>query len=184
MLEAEANSKTTGVLADVITNILNMKMFASRGREVSYFANMTGKEERLRRNALYFQNLQFAFQSYFIAFFEFAGMFAAVYLWLQGSISAGTIILMQIYIFTVFDIVWDLGRNFTRVMRAIAEAKEMVDIFEKPISVSDPEYPEECRINKGNIEIQRISFTYDKGPYFISPFADGEYPLRAARGLG
>lgn len=171
LLTAEANSKTTGVLADVMTNILNVKMFSSQGREASYFAHATHKEEKRRRDAWYFGNLQAAFQGYFIAFFEFAGIFAAVYLWMQGLISAGTIILMQIYIFTAFDVVWNISRNLTKVMTALAEVKEMIDIFEKPISVSDPEFSEECRIKRGEIEINEISFTYGKGAKVFRDFS-------------
>ncbi len=171
LLESAANSRTTGVLADAITNVLNVKMFASQAREFSYFADATDVEEKRRRDAWYFQNLQFMFQGYFIAIFELVGIFAAVSLWLSGSISAGTIILMQIYIFTSFEVVWNMGRNLTRVMRAFAEAKEMVDIFERPVAVSDPEKPEECRIRKGEVEIKQISFTYGKGSKVFRDFS-------------
>ena len=160
LLTAEANSMTTGVLSDTITNILNVKMFASHTRELSYFTEATDLEEKRRRDAWYFQNTQFLFQGYFIALFEFAGMFAAVHLWLNGLISAGTIILMQIYIFTSFDVVWNIGRNSAKVMRALAEAKEMVDIFEKPVAVKDPQNPEKCKISEGEIKIKNISFLY------------------------
>lgn len=160
LLTAEANSKTTGVLSDTITNMLNVKMFASHARELSYFTDATDLEEKRRRDAGYFQNTQFLFQGYFIAIFEFAGMFAAAHLWLNGSISAGTIILMQIYIFTSFEVVWNIGRNSAKIMRALAEAKEMVDIFEKPVAVKDPQNPEKCKISKGEIEIKNISFLY------------------------
>ncbi|MDP3998304.1 MAG: ABC transporter ATP-binding protein [bacterium] len=160
LLTAEANSRTTGVLSDAITNMLNVKMFASHARELSYFTEATDVEEKRRRDAGYFQNTQFLFQGYFISLFEFVGMFTAVHLWLSGLISAGTIILMQIYIFTSFDVVWNIGRNSAKIMRALAEAKEMVDIFEKPVAVKDPLNPEECKISKGEIEIKNISFLY------------------------
>src|SRR3989344_411468 len=160
LAEAAANTRVTGALADAITNVLNIKMYASSGREHSRFAATTDIEEKRRREAWNFQNLQFMFQGFFVALFEFAGMFAAVYLWLQGAITAGTIILMQIYIFASFDVVWNIGRNFTRVMRAFAEAKEMVDIFEKPLSVKDPENPEKCQINEGYIKFENITFRY------------------------
>ena len=163
LLTAEANSRTTGVLSDAITNMLNVKMFASHSRELSYFTDATDVEEKRRRDAGYFQNTQFLFQGYFIALFEFAGMFAAAHLWLNGSISAGTIILMQIYIFTSFDVVWNIGRNSAKVMKALAEAKEMVDIFERPVAVDDPQNPEKCKISKGKIEIKNISFLYEEG---------------------
>lgn len=160
LLEAEANSRTTGVLSDAVTNMLNIKMFASQDREVAYFANTTDIEEKRRRDAWYFQNLQFLFQSSFIHLFEFIGMFSAVYLWIHGVISAGTVVLMQIYVISTFHIVWSLGRNFTRVMRAFAEAQEMVDIFEKPPTVQDPENPQQCAIEKGDVRMENISFSY------------------------
>lgn len=160
LLTAEANSRTTGVLSDAITNMLNVKMFASHARELSYFTDATDVEEKRRRDAGYFQDTQFVFQGYFIALFEFAGMLVAAHLWLNGLISAGTIILMQIYIFTSFEVVWNIGRNSAKVMRALAEAKEMVDIFEKPVAVKDPQNPEKCKISKGEIEIKNISFLY------------------------
>ena len=171
ILTAEANSKITAVLADVLTNILNVKMFASSKKESLVFAKATEEEKMYRARAWNFQNLQFTFQGYFIGIFEFVGMYAAVTLWINGSISAGTIILMQIYIFTSFEIVWSIGRNFTRVMRAFAEAKEMVDIFEEPLSVSDPEKPEKSKIKDGNIKIKNISFAYGGNEEVFSNFS-------------
>lgn len=160
LLVAEANSKTTGVLADTITNILNIKMFSAHSKESSNFAEVTKAEEQYRRNAWYFMNIQFTFQGFFIGFFEFIGMYVTIILWSKGAISAGVIILMQIYIFTAFQIVWSMGRNITRVMRSFADAKEMVDIFEEPCSVEDIPNPEKCNISEGHIKIDNITFSY------------------------
>lgn len=169
--EAEADSKTTGALADVVTNMLNVKMFASQEREFSNFAQMTRIEENKRRIAWNFQNLQFMFQGYFIAAFEFIGMFTVIYLWSKGVVSTGTIVLAQIYIFASFDVVWNVGRNFTRTMRAFAEAKEMVDIFEKLVSVKDPENPQRRKIGKGEIQIKNVSFSYKEGRKVFDNFS-------------
>ncbi len=158
--EAEANSKVTGVLSDVITNILNVKMFASQKKELLLFADTTKEEEKYRRQAWNFNNLQMTFQGYFIGVFEFVGMYAVILLWTKGIVSAGTIMLMQIYIFSTFQTVWNIGRNFTRMMSAFAEAKEMVDIFEELPAVRDISSPEKCKINKGHIKINNISFSY------------------------
>jgi ATP-binding cassette subfamily B protein len=168
---AEASSEVTGVLADVLTNILNVKMFASHKKESSIFAKTTEKEKKRYARAWNFQNLQFIFQGYFVGIFQFVGMYAAVTLWLNGSISVGTIILMQIYIFTSFEIVWNIGRNFTRVMRSFAEAKEMVDIFEEPLSVSDPKKPQKSKIKDGNIKIENISFAYGGNEEVFTDFS-------------
>lgn len=171
VLSAEANSKVTAVLSDVLTNILNVKMFASHKKESSFFADATEEERVYLKKAWNFQNLQFIFQGYFIGVFEFIAMYVAIVLWINGSISAGTIILMQIYVFASFDIVWNIGRNFTRVMRAFADAKEMVDIFEEPLSVSDPKKSKKSKIKDGHIEIENISFAYSSNEEVFNNFS-------------
>lgn len=171
LLTAEANSYTTGVLADVLTNIFNVKIFGSQKREEILFKDATLKEERLRRRAWYFGGYQYAFQGFFIGMFEFVGMYAAVYLWIQGHISAGTIVLMQVYIYASFDSVWNISKNFTRAMYAVAEAKEMVDVFEMQPSVMDPVDPLPCAITKGHIKISNVSFSYGKGKLVFENFS-------------
>lgn len=171
LLTTEANSHMTGVLADTLTNALNVKMFASQKREEILFNEATHNEEVRRRGAWNFQGYQFAFQGYFIGLFEFIGMYTAVILWLKGYISAGTIVLMQVYILSSFDTVWNLSRNFTKAMYAFAEAKEMVDIFEKPLSVADPQDPVPCTIRNGHIKISNISFAYSGGSPIFKDFS-------------
>ena len=171
ILTAEANSKVTATLSDSITNILNVKMFASHDREATLFAETTSIEEKRRREAWYFQNAQYIFQGYFIGIFEFIGMYAAVMLWINGVISAGTIILMQIYIFASFEIVWNIGRNLTKAIRSLAEAKEMVDIFEEAPAVLDVPNPEKLAINRGHIQIKNITFKYDNHEAVFNDFS-------------
>lgn len=56
-------------------------------------------------------------------------------------------------------------------MRAVAEAKEMIDIFEKPVDVDDPQNPEKCRIRYGEVEIKNIHFSYGKGSDVFKNFS-------------
>jgi ATP-binding cassette subfamily B protein len=171
LLTAEANSYTTGILADVLTNVFNVKIFGSQKREEVLFKDATLKEEQLRRRSWYFGGYQYAFQGFFIGVFEFVGMYAAVYLWIKGHISAGTIVLMQVYIYASFDSVWNISKNFTRAMYALAEAKEMVDVFEMQPSVVDPLNPLPCTIKEGHIKISNISFSYGKGKLVFKNFS-------------
>ncbi len=181
LLVSEADSKTTGVLSDVITNILNIKMFSARKKESLNFRAVTNEEEKYRRKSWNFANIQYAFQGYFIISFEFIGMYTAVVLWSEGIISTGTIVLIQIYIFSAFGIVWNIGRNMTRAMTAFADAKEMVDIFEEPLSVKDIADPEKCVISKGEIEIKNIFFSYGENE---NVFDDLSLTIKAGEKVG
>ena len=163
LLSAQANSKRTAALADAITNIVNIKMFARSKQEHERFKRVTAIEAMFRKQAWNFHNIQSMIQAYLIGAFEFMGMFTAIVLWIKGMITPGTIVLMQIYLFSAFHVVWDMGRNFSRVMRSFAEAQEMIDIFEAPPEVQDVAHPKECRISKGHIKIKNITFAYGKG---------------------
>ncbi len=171
LLTTEANSRVTATLADTLTNALNVKIFASQKKEEEFFNDATREEEVRRRDAWYFQSHQFTFQGYFIGLFEFIGMYSAIMLWMGGYISAGTIVLMQMYILSSFDTVWNISRNFTKAMYAFAEAKEMADIFEQPPSVVDPKHPELCVIDRGHIKMSHISFTYGGGNPVFNDFS-------------
>lgn len=92
---AEADTKTTSRYADIITNILTVKMFGSNLREQKYFMDTTDEEEKKRTTAwmqLHFWNGMF--QSLVIGLFHIVIIWVAVDLWIKGVVSAGTIVLV------------------------------------------------------------------------------------------
>lgn len=161
VVHARAKSKTTGALADAFTNILNIKMFAQRSKEIDVFAQVSAHEERTRRRAWFMQSHQIVFQASLIACMEIVSMFLAIRFWVAGSITLGTVTLIQTYLLLLFDVVWNIGRNMTRFINAIADAQEAIEIFEKPITVANPIHPEPVRIKHGAITFEHVSFAYN-----------------------
>ncbi len=160
---ATTQSNTTGALADSITNILTIKMFASFSIEKGKFAVVTKDQEEKRRATWNWDNWQRLFQGFSVAAIEIVVMVGAVMLWVQGEITTGTIVLAQIYLFTLFDITWNLGRQISRVVQALSDAREMIEIFREPLSVTDVDVPETLKINRGDIAFNDVSFKYDGG---------------------
>jgi len=158
---ASSQSETTGALADAITNILTIKMFASFASEKKKFAQVTQNQEEKRRTTWNWDNWQRLFQGFSVATIEIIVITGAVFLWIKGSISTGTIVLTQIYLFKLFDITWNLGRQIARVVQALSDAREMVEVFEESLSVSDTLHPQKIRMNNGCIEFKDVSFTYE-----------------------
>ena len=163
ILHATAQSKTTGVLADAVTNILTIKMFASFLREQDVYAVATKEQEQRRRTTWNWDNLQRLFQGFAVAVVEIAVMFGAVTLWAQGEITSGTIVLAQIYLFNLFDITWNLGRQISRTVQALNDAREMIEIFKAPLTVADIAVPEKSRLEKGEIFFKDVAFKYGGG---------------------
>ncbi len=157
---AAAQSETTGVLADTITNILTVKMFASFQREKKTFAGVTQKQETKRRATWHWDNWQRLFQAAAVAIFEVFAMGVAIALWVRGEITAGTIVLVQIYLFQLIDIAWNLGRQISRIVQALNDAREMIEIFKEPLSVADVASSESSKISEGHIVFDKVTFKY------------------------
>ncbi|MES2930342.1 MAG: ABC transporter ATP-binding protein [Patescibacteria group bacterium] len=161
--EAEADSRVTGHLADAILNVLNIKIFGGDKNEKEKYEVITENEEQKRRKAWYFGNLQNSIQALLMAILRIGTLVVSVYLWYQGQITLGIIVLLQIYLFNLFDILWNLGKSLTKAVKALTDMKEIVDIFDQTIDIADPENPEPVRITQGAISFENVSFEYAGG---------------------
>lgn len=181
LLRAEADSMVTGRLADIIANIFNIKIFTAKKKEQDNFASVTKKESDARGSAWYFQNFTNSIQAIFMMVLEIVGIYIAIYLWLKGSISTGTVVLIQVYFGSVFGSVWNLGKAITKFSEALTDASEMVRIFETVPSVIDNRNCEPCAITKGNIYFDNISFWYNEK---IPVFEDFSFEIKAGQKVG
>lgn len=168
---AAADSAVTGELADIITNILNLKMFASDRREMGRFREATQREYIARRNAWLYNNTMYAAQAASMAVLEVIGMLIALRLWMQGEITTGTVMLVQAYFFSVMTHTWEIGRALGEVFKSLSDATEMSEILTLPLEVQDPAKPETPRIVKGTIEMRNMSFGYGRGKNVFSDFS-------------
>jgi ATP-binding cassette subfamily B protein len=161
LARAAANSKLTGYFADALGNILTIKSFASRESEVERFKEQSAFAFEKRLHAAYGQNRIGALQSVLSAGFQAVVILAAVILWSRGQITAGTIVLIQIYLVRAAETVWDIARSSIRFQSAVGDAHEMVTILDTPVDVADPLVPERSRIEHGGIRFTDVSFSYD-----------------------
>lgn len=168
---AEQDSRVVGKLSDVVSNMLAVKMFSSGIRERSQFEEATDIEEKLRRRAWNFQNLTSVIQLSLLSILEIGGMYGSIRLWLVGTISSGTVALIQIYITSIFQSLFSAGRVFPKMIGSLAYADEMIEVLESTPDVLDPECPEEDRMRRGNIEFDRVSFQYTDGENVFTDFS-------------
>lgn len=177
-IESAEDSKVTGRLSDVLTNILTVKIFSAYGREKSSFRTYADTQERARSEAWKAFILMSAVQNGLAILLQFSGLSLSVWLWLRGEITAGTVVLVQTYLLNIFGIMWQLTRSASQIFRTSAAASEMIEIFETPVDILDPKEPEIDRIKDGRIEFRDVSFKYSDGENVFTDFSlairDGE----------
>ena len=170
LLEAEADSGVTARLSDVISNILNIKIFDAKNIESLNFHDITLDEEIKRRKAWNFGNIQYAVQALMMAILQASVVFIAIKLWHVDKISVGLIVLLQVYMFQLFDILWNLGKSLTKGIKAMTDMKEITDIFDQVPEILDPEKPEKLKIKSGYIEFKDVCFEYIEDREVFSNF--------------
>lgn len=171
LTEAAADSAVISRLADVLGNILNVKIFSSRDAEIHTFEKTTEKQRNARNTAFQFDNIQFAVQSIFMGLLQVGGLYIALRLWLSGSVSAGTIVLIETYLVSIFGSMWNLGKSISRFGKAISQSVEMVEIFEKEPDILDPPRPEKVRIKEGAILFENVAFRHGNHPLLFKNFS-------------
>lgn len=161
VLEAEQDSKISGRLADIFTNILTLKFFSARENEIKSFGEYTKEGEKRSRKAWFWGNIIDIFQSFFSLLVQAVFLYISAHLWIKNEISTGMVVLVQSYVTIILVRLWDLGNSLVRFMKHLSDMKETIDIFEIKPDILDPKNPEEIKIKKGLILFKDVSFKYD-----------------------
>ena len=168
--EAAADSLVTGRFSDAVSNILNVKIFSSDKKEESDFKLVTNDEELKRRKAWNFANFQNVIQALMMLILQLGVLYLNIHFWYIEKISLGTFILVQTYMFSLLDILWNLGRSLTKAIKSLTDMQEVIDILDTPIDILDPKKPERLKINAGHVVFENVKFTYKKGVAVLENF--------------
>jgi len=164
---SEEDSKLTAKLSDVLSNALTVKTFSAEQNEIDSFAETSNSWERARRKAWNFQNIAITGQTVLLGVLELVAVGISLYLWLKGNITSGTVVLVQLYVGNLFGALFQLNRVFGRVIRRLADASEMIEIFETPTEVADIVEPKKLEKVKGELVLNNLTFKYaDGAPVF------------------
>ena len=169
--KAEADSRVSGRLADVFSNIFAIKVFSASAWEKNSFARVTENERKHRSKSWNFGLTQDAVQGGLMTFVQAIVLYLIIKLWISGTMSTGTVVLIQTYMVIIFDQLWDLGKALSKFMESVADMKEVIDIFEIKPDIADIEKTEDLDTKTGDIEFKKVSFIYDSGQKVFNNFS-------------
>lgn len=159
---AEADSKTTGTLADIIANHTEVSLFAAFPLESKNVKSVTGAQAKITQFTWNLGNLFDAVQAFLIFLAEFLIFYYGVKLWGEGLVTVGTLVLAQVYVIQLSNQLWDFGRIVRTLHEVFADSKEMVEILELPHEVKDVPNARSLVVSKGLIEFSDVTFTFEK----------------------
>ena len=158
---ADARSVSTGKLVDTITNIWNVKTHSRTLFEEQYlsgyFDEEAGANKRMSNYSEYLQLLQ-GFMRNVLAL----GMtLLAAYLWWQGMVSVGDVVLVFSLSMSVLRMARDGTRRMFDLMERISDIRDALDTVVVPHEITDIPSAPMIEMTRGHITFDRVTFAYD-----------------------
>ena len=168
---AEADSRTTGVLADAITNQSSVQLFTRLPDESRRFKFVTETQARAHRISLDLSAFVDAGQALLVFFIEFFIFYLAIGFWQESHITVGFFVLLQAYILGLTHRLWEFSRVVRDLYESYADAKEMVEILEYPHEIRDTARAKTLSVSAGKIEFRNIGFSFRQTRAVLSDFS-------------
>ncbi len=170
-LRSEAESKQTGVLADIVTNYPNVKLFSSYLKEEKNFDTVS-EEVRSRRFFSRVLTIKLdGLQGALMTLFEIVLLYLALQFWRAGTLTIGDLVLINGYSLAVFHRVWNFARSFRDVYEHFADAKEFAAIYYTPHGITDKKDAINLEVTKGSIKFERVTFKYNAKKALLNDFS-------------
>lgn len=160
--EIKANlqdSKVSWLLADTITNNMNIMTFASLDREYTLFDEVVSKRKKITQTKRFRAMLIWFTTGIFTTWLEFSIFYLTIVLRKQGVVSIGLFVLLQIYLFKILDQMRSIGNVFRHLYKSFGESAEMIEILDEPHEIIDHSTAT-LEVDAGKIEFQDVDFAY------------------------
>lgn len=159
---AEIDSKSTGYLADTITNQNTIQLFSRLKHESEGYRKVTNEQAKITIFTWNLNNIIEGVQTFLGIVIELGLFFLAIIYWQKGLITVGVFVLIQAYLITLIDQLWGFTKIVRNIYRSYADAKEMTEILLLPHEVKDAPKAQELVVKEGNIDFEKLSFSFQE----------------------
>lgn len=160
-IEAEAHTKTTGNLADAITNVMAIKSFSAIKSEEQRFAEVTEDRRFKLMDTLWASMRRDFFASTITGSLLVMAVLVSVIVVVVYQANVATVFLMMTYSVAIGDQLWQFSSSTLRnYNKSIGDAQEAVRTLQTKPEVEDPKRPEKLAIRKGNITFKNVVFDH------------------------
>lgn len=171
LARTELETKSTGLLADTLTNNSNVKLFNGYQREVKKYAGVTEALRKARRWTWDLGAIFDSIQGLFMVALEVGIIGYAIYLYTLGQFTIGDFVLVQSYVGNLVDKMWDFGNVIRWTYQNLADAEEMTVVLETPPDIIDVPNAKKLKAVDGSIEFAKVNFKYGDSHDILNNFS-------------
>lgn len=161
VIAAESDTKTTGALADSISNHSSIQLFAGNDYEREKVGGVIKEQKRATVFNWYLWEGLGSIQSFYFLIMEFIVFWVAIQDWRLGLITLPIMVLIQGYLGRLTENLWSFAGIIRTFYDGFADAQEMAVVLDTPYEIED--VPNEILEKvKGEVKFDNVTYIYDK----------------------
>lgn len=176
LMRAAQDSRLTGALSDSIGNHTAVAFFAAEESEKKRIADVVADWYQATLKSWFADAWNYGIQGFIVRAAQIGLLAGGLALWVQGFLSVGDFILIQVYMLTLLERVGGIGSNMRRLYDAFADANEMIDIFELPHGIADVAHATNLEVPKGEVSFAGVDFAFNPERPILDGFSLTAHP--------
>ncbi len=157
---AEHKSELSGLIVDMLSNIIPVKLFARRRNEMAYIQTTQDIEKISAYQTMKSINLLRLFMDIW-SFLMVCAMFVALfYTWKNGILTPGDITFVMMSMIAALNQLWFAGQMLLNFFKQMGIAQQALDIISTPITITDAKDAKSLIAPHGRIIFENVSFQY------------------------
>lgn len=169
-LHSEAVSTLGGKIIDVLSNMLNVRLFARGRYESEYLQSFQEDEMRKERKAKWNIEIMRIGMGISGLFLIFGMVFGLVYSWVHHWISLGDFTQVVMQAFWLLGWLWFINYQLTTFTRELGTIHNALGLIREEYDVSDMPDAQELHVTHGEIRCENMTFSYHENRPVFSHF--------------
>lgn len=161
ILAAESDTKTTGSLADSISNHSSIQLFAGHEYEEEKFGRVIEHQRKTTLFNWFLWDTLGAIESLYLITFEFLIFWIALKDWQLGLIGLPVLVLLQTYLFRLVESLWSFAGITKTFYDSFADAQEMALILDTPYEISENNTSKTLNVSSGEVVFENVTYIYE-----------------------
>jgi ATP-binding cassette subfamily B protein len=159
---AEADSETTGLLSDNISNNQPISLFNGTENEIKSFKSSTEHQARISIKTWNYAGIYDSVQLLIVFVIEFFVFYFAIKYWQVDKLTVGGFVMIQIYVVSLGRQIWQVNRVLRDIFESAADSKQLAEILETPHEVQDVKTARPLLVTAGQINFTNVTFNFNK----------------------
>ena len=157
---AEAKSRIGGYIADIFSNMVNVRSFTAHSYEMGHLGEINQKFIKKAQCQGYFLMKFYLMQGIAISIYIIGFVIGLILLHARNVVTPGDFVLVFMLNFLIADKLFDLSHQFRDFIPNWGTVDQALKMLEEPLEISDSPTAQPLVVTKGEILFSRVHFHY------------------------